>query len=183
MATSEPHIRNGNYVDAGGLHTYYEVAGEGEPLLLHGGFCPAETFDGLTPRLSEEYRVYLPERRGHGRTPDVEGPITFENMAQDTLAFMDALDISSAHLVGWSDGALVALHVALQRPDLASKLVLIGMAVNHDGIPAEAREMLGPSLSPEILPPFLRELYANVSPDGPEHFDDVLEKLSATWKT
>jgi pimeloyl-ACP methyl ester carboxylesterase len=184
MATSEPQIRNGNYVDAGGLHTYYEVAGEGEPLLLlHGGFCPAETFDGLTPRLAEEYRVYLPERCGRGCTPDVEGPITFENMAQDTLAFMDALDISSAHLVGWSDGALVALHVALQRPDLASKLVLIGMAVNHDGFPAEAREMLGPSLSPEILPPFLRELYANVSPDGPEHFDVVFEKLSATWKT
>jgi hypothetical protein len=61
MATSEPGVRNGNYVDAGGLNTYYEVSGEGEPLLLlHGGFCPVETFDGLTPRLAEAFRVYLP---------------------------------------------------------------------------------------------------------------------------
>jgi pimeloyl-ACP methyl ester carboxylesterase len=184
MATSEPQIRNGNYVDVGGLHSYYEVSGEGEPLLLlHGGFCPVETFDGLTSRLAAACRVYLPERRGHGRTPDAEGPITFEIMAQDTIAFMDALDIRSAHLVGWSDGAVVALHVALQRPDLVRKLVLIGTAINHDGLPAEAREMLGPGLTPEILPPFLRELYANVSPDGPEHFDVVFGKLSATWKT
>jgi pimeloyl-ACP methyl ester carboxylesterase len=183
MATSELQTRNGSYVDAGGLNTYYEVSGEGEPLLLlHGGFCPVETFDGLTPRLAEKYRVYVPERRGHGRTPDAEGPITFEIMAQDTIAFMEAVHIRSAHLVGWSDGAVVALHVALERPDLVRKLVLIGAAVNHDGMPAEAREMLGPGLTPEILPSFLRELYANASPDGPEHFDVVFDKLSTTWK-
>jgi len=176
--------RNGDYVDAGGLRTYYEIKGEGDPLLLlHGGFCPVETFDGLTPRLAEAYRVYLPERRGHGRTPDMDGPITFENMAEDTVAFMDALDIGRAHLVGWSDGAVVALHVALQRPELVRKLVLIGTVVNFDGMAAEARETLaGPGLTPEILPPFLRELYANVSPDGPDHFDVVFDKLSATWK-
>jgi pimeloyl-ACP methyl ester carboxylesterase len=175
--------RDGHDVAAGGLRTYYEVSGEGEPLLLlHGGFCPAETFDGLTPLLAEAYRVYLPERRGHGRTPDVDGPITFENMAQDTVAFMEALDIASAHLVGWSDGAVVALHVAVMRPELVRKLVLIGTAVNLDGLAPEAREMLASGLSPEILPPFLRELYANVSPDGPDHFDVVFEKLTATWK-
>ena len=184
MATSEQQVRNGKYVDAGGLETYYEVSGAGEPLLLlHGGFCPVETFDGLTPRLAEGYRVYLPERRGHGRTPDAEGPITFEIMARDTIAFMDALELSSAHLAGWSDGAVVALHVALQRPDLVRSLVLIGTAVNLDGLAAEAREMLESGLTPDILPPFLRELYANVSPDGPDHFDVVFDKLSATWKT
>lgn len=177
--------RNGQYVDIGGLQTYYEVSGDGEPLLLlHGGFCAVETFDGLTPLLAQAFHVYLPERRGHGRTPDVEGPITFENMAQDTVAFMDALDLASAHLVGWSDGAVVALHVALQRADLVRKLVLIGTPVNLDGMAAEARDMLaGSNLTPEILPPFLRELYAKVSPDGPEHFDVVFERLTTTWKT
>jgi pimeloyl-ACP methyl ester carboxylesterase len=176
--------RNGEYVDAGGLHTYYEVSGEGEPLLLlHGGFCSVETFDGLTPLLAAAYRVYLPERRGHGRTPDVDGSITFENMGQDTIAFIEAVGIDSAHVVGWSDGAVVGLHVALQRPDLVRKLVLIGTAVNLDGLAAGAREMLESGLSPEILPPFLKELYANVSPDGPEHFDVVFDKLTSTWKT
>jgi pimeloyl-ACP methyl ester carboxylesterase len=176
-------MRNGGYVDTGGLRTYYEVSGEGEPLLLlHGGFCPVETFDGLTLRLAEACRVYLPERRGHGRTADVDGPITFENMAEDTVAFMGALGIGSAHLVGWSDGAVVALHVALGHPELVRTLVLIGTPVNLDGMAAEAREMLESDLTPEILPPFLRELYAGVSPDGPEHFDVVFEKLSSTWK-
>jgi pimeloyl-ACP methyl ester carboxylesterase len=73
--STAPTIRD--YLDAGGVRTYYEVHGSGEPLvLLHGGFCPVETFCGLTSLLAERYRVYLPERRGHGRTPDVAGPIT-----------------------------------------------------------------------------------------------------------
>ena len=185
MATGEQQqTRNGEYVDAGGVNTYYEVNGAGDPLvLLHGGFCPAETFDGLTPGLAEAYQVYVPERRGHGRTPDVDGPITYEVMAQDTIAFMDALDVRDAHVVGYSDGAVVALHVALERPDLVRKLVLIGQALNHDDLPAQVRELLTVGMTPEILPPFLRQLYANVSPDGPEHFDVVFDKLKATWET
>ena len=183
MSTSERTPRAGDYVDANGLSTYYEANGSGDPLLLlHGGFCPAETFDGLVPGLAEEYRVYVPERRGHGRTPDVDGPITYAVMAQDTIAFMDALDIRNAHVVGWSDGAVVGLHIALERPELVRKLVLIGTAVNHDGVPAHAREELA-EMTPESLPPFLRQLYAAVSPDGPEHFDVVFEKLVAEWKT
>jgi pimeloyl-ACP methyl ester carboxylesterase len=98
MATSEQaRARGGKYVDAGGVHTYYEVAGTGEALiLLHGGFCTVETFGAQTPVLAEHYQAYAPERRGHGRNPDVEGPITYENIAQDTIAFMELLGISSA---------------------------------------------------------------------------------------
>src|SRR4051794_5067126 len=108
MATSQlSPARLREYVDAGGVHTYYEAVGEGEPLvLLHGGLCTVETWEGQTPVLAEQYRVYAPERRGHGRTADVEGPITYQIMARDTIAFMDALGIKAAHLVGWSDGAL-----------------------------------------------------------------------------
>lgn len=71
MATTEQDApRVGEYVDAGGVHTYYEVAGTGEPLiLLHGGFCTVETFGAQTPALAEQYQIYVPERRGHGRTP------------------------------------------------------------------------------------------------------------------
>src|SRR6476661_7081003 len=135
--TTEPaSTRNGNYVDVEGVRTYYEVTGTGEPLiLLHGGLCPAETFDPLTPVLAERYRVYVPERFGNGRTPDIEGPITYENMAQHTIAFMDVLGIESAHLAGWSDGALVGLLVAMRRPKLVRKLVLIDQFVTLDGAP------------------------------------------------
>src|SRR5215213_5466545 len=166
---SAPKIQD--YVDVGGLRTYYEVEGTGEPLvLLHGGFCPIETFGGLTPLLAERYRVYVPERRAHGRTPDVAGPITYEAMAQDTIAFMEAVSLSSAHLVGWSDGAVVGLLMALRRPELVRRLVLIGQNANLDGLRPEMAATLTQETIPE-LPPMLRDLYAAVSPDGPEHWD------------
>ena len=127
---------NGAYVDVDGVHTYYEAQGSGAPvILLHGGLCTAETWDAQTPVLAERYRVYVPERHGHGRTPDVDGPITYETMADHTIGFMEALGIESAHLVGWSDGALVALLIALRRPGLVDKLVLLDQFVTLDGAP------------------------------------------------
>ncbi|WP_173073497.1 alpha/beta fold hydrolase [Phytohabitans rumicis] len=178
MASSSDAARVRDYVDAGGVRTYYEAVGSGSPLvLLHGGLCTIETLGGLTSRLDEAYRVHLPERRGHGRTPDVNGPITYDLMARDTTAFLEAVDVSSAHLVGWSDGAVVALLVALHRPDLVRSLVLIGQYVNMDGAVPEAAEMMRLDVMPDVLPPMLRELYAGVSPDGPEHWQVVVDKM------
>ncbi len=177
MATPNDDAKVQDYVDAGGVRTYYEVEGSGDPLvLLHGGLCAIETFGGLTPHLAAKYRVYLPERRGVGRTADVDGPLTYELMARDTIAFMDAVDLPSANFVGWSDGALVGLLVALRRPDLVGRLVMIGQNVNMDGVRPEVLEMLKLDKMPDDLPPMLRDLYAAVSPDGPDHWDAVVEK-------
>ena len=88
ITNEEAATRNGKYVDVDGIRTYYEVTGTGEPvILLHGGLCAAETFDAQTTALAEHFRVYVPERYGHGRTPDIDGAITYENMAQHTIAF------------------------------------------------------------------------------------------------
>ena len=184
IVTSERNATSaGSYIDAGGVHTYYEIQGAGEPLvLLHGGFTTIETWGAQTPALAERYQVYLPERRGHGRTPDVPGPTGYEIMAQDTIAFMDALGISSAHLVGWSDGGNVGLEVALARPDLVRKLVFMGAVANFDGY-APALRAQALNLTPESLPPMLREAYEAISPDGPGHFPVVFDKLAAVWKT
>lgn len=173
-----------DYVDVAGVHTYYEAEGSGEPLvLLHGGLCTIETFHGIRPALAERYRVYLPERRGHGRTADVDGPITYEIMARDTIAFLDAIEVSSAYVVGWSDGAVVGLLTALRRSDLVSKLVLIGQNVNPHGLPPEAVEMLKLDRMPDMLPPMLRDAYAAVSPDGPDHWDVVVDKIWQMFRT
>jgi pimeloyl-ACP methyl ester carboxylesterase len=184
MATSEAHAtRNGDYIDTGRVHTYYEVNGSGDPLiLLHGGMCTAETFDGQTPALAEHFRVYLPERRAHGRTADVPGPITYEIMAQDTIAFIEAVGIERAHLVGWSDGALVGLLVALWRPELVGKLVLMAQSVNWEGVRPELAPFVG-RMTNEMLPPQLKQAYQALSPDGPDHLDDVLDKLLLLWNT
>ena len=184
MTISEaPPVRNGDYVETGRVRTYYEVNGSGDPLILsHGGMCTAETFDGQTGALAEHFRVYLPERRGHGRTADVPGPITYEIMAQDTIAFIEALGIERAHLVGWSDGALVGLLVARWRPELVGKLVLIAQGVNWEGLRPELAGVAG-HMTKAMMPPPLTAAYEALSPDGPSHLDVVLEKLLALWNT
>jgi pimeloyl-ACP methyl ester carboxylesterase len=126
-----------SYVDVEGVQTWYQDHGTGDPLvLLHGGFSDASEFGGTTPALAERFHVFTPERRGHGHTPDVPGPISYELMAADTVAFLDQLKISRSHLVGHSDGANVALLVALTRPDLVDRLVLISGNFHHDGLVA-----------------------------------------------
>lgn len=177
----EAPIRNGDYIEVDGARTYYEVTGTGEPLiLLHGGLCPAETFDPQTGALAEHYRVYVPERYGHGRTPDIDGAMTYELMAQHTIGFMDALGIESAHLAGWSDGALAGLLVALRRPKLVRKLVLIEQFVTLDGARPGYLPMMA-AMTANNAPPFLVEMYNAFSPDGPDHFAVVFNKLHTMW--
>jgi len=171
----------GLYADVAGLRTYYERHGSGEPLLLlHGGGCSAGSWEPQIAALAERFEVYVPERRAHGRTPDVDGPLTYEAMAGDTAGFMDALGIGSAHLVGWSDGAVVAAVVALRRPELARRLVLIGQYFTADGQRPEARRLFA---MPEVLAAMFRAPYEQLSPDGPEHFPVVLEKLLGLWQS
>ena len=79
------------------------------------------------------YRVYVPERRGHAHTPDRPGPLTYELMAEDTVAYLESIVGGRAHLVGWSDGAVVALLAAMRRPDLVDRLILIGQYYNSSG--------------------------------------------------
>lgn len=179
--TQTTSTRNGDYVDVDGVRTYYESSGSGDPLvLLHGGLCTAETFDAQVPALAERYRVIVPERAGHGRTADIDGPITYENMAQHTIALMEALGIESAHLAGWSDGAIVALLVALRRPKLVGKLVLIDQFITLAGA-ADGYEAFMGAMTAGTVPPMFREIYETLSPDGGDHFPVVFEKLHNLW--
>ena len=173
-----------DFVHAGELRTYYEAEGAGEPLLLlHGGFTPVEIMAPLSGILAQAFRVYRPERRAHGRTPDLEGPITYDLMARDTIAFMEAVGLPSAHLVGWSDGAVIALLVALQRPDLVNKMVLIGQYANMDGAQPELLAMKELPTMPDMLPLAWKEMYSTLSPDGPEHWSVVVDKFWTLYRT
>jgi pimeloyl-ACP methyl ester carboxylesterase len=170
-----------SYVDAGDLNTYYEVRGAGDPLvMLHGGFATIETWEAQAAALAERYQIFLPERRGHGRTPDVEGPLTYENMASDTAAFIEALAIGPAHLIGWSDGASVALYVALRRPELVRKVICMGAAAWFDGLTPKAQAE-AQNLALDSFPPSLIEAHRTLSPDGPDHLPIFFEKIKALW--
>jgi pimeloyl-ACP methyl ester carboxylesterase len=116
----------GAYVDVDGLSMYYEAAGEGEPVvLIHGTGGTAESWNAQWDLLPDYYQLFMPDCRGHGRTADVEGPYTYENVADDIAGFIEALGLGPVRLVGWSNGANVVLRLALRRPDLVKRLVLI----------------------------------------------------------
>jgi pimeloyl-ACP methyl ester carboxylesterase len=164
-----------DYVVLGGLRTWYAQHGEGEPVvLLHpgGAGVDARAWAPNIEAISGRFLVFTPERRGHGRTPDAPGPISFEQMAGDTIAFLDTVVGGPAHLVGCSDGAVVALLVALMRPELVRKLVLVAGVFHHDGW---APGVIDPDQTP---PEFLARLYAELSPDGPDHYPVVVAKLA-----
>jgi pimeloyl-ACP methyl ester carboxylesterase len=164
------------YVDLGDVRMYHEISGQGSPLvLLHGALCTADTYAGLAGELAPSYLVHRPEQRGHGRTADVPGPIDYAVMAADTIAF-----IGPAHLVGWSDGAVVALQVAMARPDLVASLVFIGNPLTLDGLPPEMLP-LPETYTADVMPQVVRDMYGAVSPDGPDHFDAVFDKLAPMW--
>lgn len=172
----------GEYLTAGGLRTYYEVRGKGDPVvLLHGGGVTADSWWGQLPALAERFRVYAPERRGHGRTHDLPGPVTSELMAQDTAAFLDELGTGPVHLVGWSAGGTVALWLALRRPDLVRKLVLISSGVSRDGGTVADQELVSETAVP-LLDSMFRPQYEPLSPDGPEHFPVVFGKWLRMWR-
>jgi pimeloyl-ACP methyl ester carboxylesterase len=164
----------GTYVDLDGVRTWYDETGEGEPLvLLHpgGGGVDSRALAPNRDALADRFRTFTPERRAHGRTPDVEGPITFEAMAQDTIHFLEQVVGGPARVMGVSDGAIVALLVALRRPDLVTQLVFVAGVFHHDGWWPQA---IDPNSEP---PTFLEESYAELSPDGADHYRTVVEKL------
>lgn len=174
----------GTYAELPGVRTWYETEGSGDPVvLLHGGFCTNETWSPQRADLAARFRLFLPERRGHGRTPDVPGPASYRDMADDTAAFVEAVVGGPAHLVGWSDGGIVALLVAIARPDLVRKVVVTGAnflpAPESTAAPGLLVEMApdGPDLAP------FREMYAAVSPDGAGHWPVVAGKLIEMFRT
>ncbi|MEV5648389.1 alpha/beta hydrolase [Nocardia sp. NPDC052254] len=173
----------GEYIDAGGLRTYYEVHGEGDPVvLLHGGLATAESWARQVPDLAEHHRVYVPERRGHGRTADVEGPITYAAMAADTAAWLEAMSLTGAHLIGWSDGAAVAALVAITRPELVGKLVVISQYLSLDGEWPSSRAALDEMAADGDTRAMFEAVHGPLSPDGPAHFPVVYDKLMRLWR-
>jgi pimeloyl-ACP methyl ester carboxylesterase len=168
----------GDYIDIGGINTWYDEQGTGDPLvLLHGGLCTNETWGAQLPVFAERFRVVAPERRAHGHTADVPGPLTYADMATDTIGFLDKVVGGPAHLVGFSDGGIVGLLVAIARPDLVGKLVVIGANYDADGVAPEAEAMFA-GMTPESEDmAMFRGLYEMHSPDGPEHWPVVLGKF------
>jgi pimeloyl-ACP methyl ester carboxylesterase len=150
---------------------------------LHGGFGTVEDFASQTPELAKHFRVVAFERAGHGHTADTTDPFSFATMASNTIDFIETLKLGATNLVGWSDGAIIALLVAISRPDLVKRLVSVGGLFNANSQSPQDLSWIR-SLTPESfrkVEPSLVRRYEEVSPDGPGHFPLVLEKMKRFW--
>jgi pimeloyl-ACP methyl ester carboxylesterase len=121
----------GQILDTDGVRIVYDVIGSGPPvLLLHGGSVDSTWWGPLIPALAEKHTVITMDSRGHGRSSFDGHQITYRRMADDTLALLDQLEIEQIDIVGWSDGAIIALDIALRFPERLGKVVAYG--VNFD---------------------------------------------------
>jgi pimeloyl-ACP methyl ester carboxylesterase len=136
--TSTP-VKTG-YAPLNGLKLYYEIHGTGEPLiLLHGGVGATDMFAEILPALSKARRVIAVDLQAHGRTADIDRPLSQEAMADDIAALIKHLEMRRADVMGYSMGGGVALRTAIQHPDVVRKLVLVSTAFKRDGWYPEIR--------------------------------------------
>ena len=109
------------YASVNNLDMYYEIHGAGEPLLLlHGQFASIEMFSKILPALAQSRRVVAVEQQGHGRTADIDRPLRFEQMADDTAALLEQIGIDTADVYGYSTGGWVALQLAVRHPAMVA---------------------------------------------------------------
>ena len=163
------------------LRMYYEAYGDGSAppvVLLHGGLSGAQTWASQVKALSDRYRVLVPEQQGHGHTPDLDAPLTYQTMAEDTVEFMERVAGQRAHVVGHSDGGILGLFIALQRPDLLGRAVVIGANYHKDGLLSSPSTSGGPD-DEEFATG--RDRYVELTPDGTDHWPMIFEKTQQMW--
>jgi pimeloyl-ACP methyl ester carboxylesterase len=172
----------GQRVDVNGMQMYYEVSGAGDPLVvLHGAYMNIPSMGEIIPRLAKTHRVYALELQGHGRTNDIDRPITYKAMADDVAAFMDNVGLASADVFGYSMGAAVGVRLAIQHPAKVKRVVSASGGYDVKGWQPEFTAMI-PQMTVEMIVgmPFAEE-YRKLAPN-PNGFPELARKLIALEK-
>lgn len=138
----------GKYYDIRGFKMYCEVYGEGEPLLIiHGNGGSINNFIYQIPYFAKKYKVIIADSRSHGKSVDKGDSLTYEMMADDYAALLTALKVDSAHVIGWSDGGINALLLAIRHPEKVKKLAATGANLVPDttAVPQQIWDMVIPA--------------------------------------
>lgn len=165
---------------------YYEVYGEAisgrRPLLLlHGGLTSIDVFFAQLPALSETRQVIAIDLRGQGRSTMGSSDFSYRLLASDVVAVLNALDVESVDVVGWSDGGIIGLIMGLRYPERIGRLVAMGANFHPQGLTAETRRYLR-SADPSRESWMTRLLYRLRSPQ-PENWNEVWMQVNAMWLT
>jgi pimeloyl-ACP methyl ester carboxylesterase len=174
---------DGAHVVVNGLPLYYEIHGQGRPLvLLPGGILTIGlTFGPVIGALAKDYQVIGVEPQGHGHTPDIGRPMSMDQLADDVAALLGHLGIARADVAGFSLGGMIALDLAIRHPDVVGNLVLISAPCRADGFHPETRpEQVASSGSARLPTEAERDVweaeYRRVAPD-PDHWQVLQERV------
>ncbi len=176
------NAQTGQRVKVNGMQMYYEVSGAGDPVVvLHGAYMNIPTMGSIIPKLAKAHRVYAVELQGHGRTTDIDRPITYQNLADDVAVFMDSVGITKADVFGYSMGAIAGLQLAIRHPAKVNKLVAASGAYDLEGWQPEFTAFI-PQMTVEMITalPFARE-YPKLAAN-PNGFPELARKLIALEK-
>jgi pimeloyl-ACP methyl ester carboxylesterase len=175
----------GKYADVNGIRLYYEVHGTGHPLiLLHGGLGATSMFGPNLPALAKGRQVIAVDLQGHGRTADIDRPISPQLMADDIAALIKHLGLDKPDIMGYSLGGGVAFFVALRHPELVGKLVLVSTPIRRNAFYPEMlaqQEQVGPEAAEAMKQTPMYQLYASIAP-RPEDWPRLLQKIGEAMK-
>lgn len=162
-----------------GIEMYYATYGAGDPvLLIHGGLGHADVWANQVADLMTDHLVIVADSRGHGRSSRTEEPFGYDLMASDYLALLDYLKIDKVDLVGWSDGGIIGLDIAMTHPERLDRLYAQAANITTDGV--------DPSVAEDaVFNAYIGDMagdYAKMSPT-PDQFDGFVAQIGEMWAT
>ena len=162
-----------------GIQMYYATYGAGDPvLLIHGGLGFGDIWSAQVTDLMKDHLVIVADSRGHGRSTRTEAPFGYDLMASDYLALLDYLKLEKVDLVGWSDGGIIGLDIAMNHPERLKHLFAQAANITTDGVnPAVNTDTVFGSYIT-----WMSEVYAKVSPT-PDQFDAFVAQIGTMWAT
>jgi pimeloyl-ACP methyl ester carboxylesterase len=160
-------MQTGNYADVNGIKMYYEIYGEGKPMvLIHGGGSTIQTtFGTILPMLAPYYKIIAVELQAHGHTSDRDASETFEQDADDVVELLKQLNINKASILGFSNGGSTTLKIAIRNSELVDKIIVVSGAYKRDGFIAGFFDGFQHATL-DSMPQGLRDAFLKVNPDS-----------------
>lgn len=173
-------ITQRQYFNVNGVRLHYETYGtSGTPILvLHGGLGSIEDMSYQIKALAKAHLVIAADSRGHGQSTNSNVPLSYSLMCNDMLGLLDHLQLDRVDVVGWSDGAIIGLELAMKHPDRINRLVAISANFDVQGLTDRSRD--SDPLDIDVPPTPLR--YRIFAPD-PAHWPTIYRKVVAMWRT